>query len=115
MKKPSRLSVTPAKMLLFAAAVSIYCASTVVIVTATDALPFSLVMALLPAIAYVAVGGAAIRLAESIRRWSFPSTYQEWNEEMKFILGIVWPAVIVFWLTVGTFNHFAQPPQAKVS
>lgn len=115
MQKRPRLAVTPAKMLLFAAAVSIWCVATVVIVTITDALPFSMVAAMVPAIVYVAVGGAAIRLAEAIRRWSFPDSYQEWPEDVRFILGIVWPAVIVFWLTVGTFNHFAHPQQEKLS
>jgi len=114
MQKRAALSVTPAKMLLFAAAVSIYCFAAVVIVSATDALVFSMIIAFVPAIAYVAAGGAAIHFAELIRRWSFPVTYHEWNEELRFILGIVWPAVLVFWLTVGTFNHFAES-QEKVS
>jgi len=109
-----RLAVTPAKMLLFAAATGIYCMSAVVIASYTDALLFSLAAALLPASGYVAAGGIAIHFAESIRRWSFPATYRAWNEDMRFILGIVWPAVLVFWLTVGTFNHFASP-QEKVS
>jgi len=101
-------------MLLFAAAVSIYCVATVVLLSETDALAFSMIIALLPAIGYVAAGGAAIHVAEVTRRWSFPDTYQPWPEELKFILGIIWPAVLVFWLTVGTFYHFAQP-QEKVS
>ena len=105
MQKHQRLSVTPAKMLLFAAAVSIYCVATVVLLSETDALAFSMIIALLPAIGYVAAGGAAIHVAD---------TYQPWPEELKFILGIIWPAVLVFWLTVGTFYHFAQP-QEKVS
>ena len=114
MQKRPPLAVTPAKMLLFAAAVSIYCVAAVIVVSMTEAVIFSLVIALVPAIAYVALGGAAIHLAEVIRRWSFPHSYHEWNEELKFILGVIWPAVIVFWLTVGTFNHFAEP-QEKVS
>jgi len=104
-----RLAVTPAKMLLFAAATGIYCMSAVVIASYTDALLFSMTVALLPAIGYVAAGGIAIHLAETIRRWSFPATYRPWNEDQRFILGIIWPAVLVFWLTVGTFNHFAAP------
>ena len=39
------LAVTPAKMLLFAAAVSIYCVAAVAIVSATDALAFSMAAA----------------------------------------------------------------------
>lgn len=114
MQRHTPLSVTPAKMLLFAAAVSIYCIATVQIASVTDALAFSMVMGLLPAIGYVVAGGAAIHLSEVIRRWSFPLTYQPWTEELKFILGIIWPAVLVFWLTVGTFHHFAEPAE-KVS
>ena len=83
MQKRAALSVTPAKMLLFAAAVSIYCFAAVVIVSATDALVFSMIIAFVPAIAYVAAGGAAIHFAELIRRWSFPVTYHEWNEELR--------------------------------
>jgi hypothetical protein len=100
-------------MLLFAAATSIYCVATVAILPATEGLAFSMIVAVIPAIAYVAAGGMAIHLAEIVRRWSFADTYQPWNEELKFILGAVWPAVLVFWLTVGMFNHFAQP-QEKV-
>ena len=114
MQKLPPLSVTPAKMLLFAAAVSIYCIATVQIASATDALLFSMIVGLVPAIGYVIAGGAAIHFAEVIRRWSFPLTYQPWPEELKFILGIVWPAVLVFWLTVGAFHRFAEPAE-KVS
>jgi len=114
MQRHPRLSVTPAKMLLFAAATSIYCIAAVMLLNASEALAFSLIAAIVPACLYVALGGAAIHFAELVRRWSFADTYQPWNEEMKFILGIIWPAVLVFWITVGMFNHFAQP-QAKVS
>lgn len=96
-------------MLLFAVAVSIYCVAAVVVKAATDATLFAFIVALAPAIGYVMIGGAAIHLAEKIRRWSFPETYQPWNEELKFILGVIWPAVVVFWLTIGVFNHFATP------
>jgi len=114
MQRHPRLSVTPAKMLLFAAATSIYCIAAVTLLTATEALAFSLIVAVFPALLYVVFGGMAIHIAELVRRWSFADTYQPWNEEMKFILGIIWPAVLAFWVTVGMFNHFAQP-QPKAS
>ena len=114
MQRRPRLSLTPAKMLLFAAATSIYCIAAVMLLTETEALAFSLIVAILPALAYVALGGLAIHFAELVRRWSFADTYQPWNEEMAFILGIIWPAVLAFWITVGMFNYFAQP-QARAS
>lgn len=101
-------------MLLFAAATSIYCIAAVMLLSETEAMAFSLIAAVIPAVAYVAFGGMAIHFAEVIRRWSFAGSYQPWNEEMKFILGIIWPAVLTFWVTVGMFHHFAEP-QAKVS
>ena len=114
MNLKGRLSVTPAKTLLFVAAAGIYGMTAVAVQTATEATAFSLIIAFIAALAYVAAGGMAIHVAEVIRRWSFADTYSPWNEEMKFILGVIWPGVLIFWLTVGTFNHFAAP-QEKVS
>jgi len=25
-------------------------------------------------------------------------------------LGVIWPGVVIFWVTVGIFNHLTSPP-----
>jgi len=108
-KTEAALSLTPTKMLLFAAAVSIYCIAAISIDSATGETLLAVIVALIPAFVYVIAGGMAIHLAEGIRRRAFRDTYRPWSEDTKFLLGVIWPAVLVFWMTVGLFNVFATP------
>jgi len=97
-------------MLFVSAVVSIYCVAAVSIDSVTGAPLFAIVGAVVPALLYVLLGGVAIRFADSVRRWSFADRYEPWDDEHKFILGVIWPGVVVFWVTVGIFNHLTSPP-----
>ena len=111
---PNREDFSPGKLTLFLGSAAVSCSVAIivaVIVLAAGSLVASLIMGFTTLVIvfpmYVFLGAYMIKLAEALMIWGFPRE-QPWSAEDRFKYGAIWPAILLYWLTVSVFNRIVS-------